>query len=102
VSRDLRRKLLEAGWEERFSAGPRRLEEMAGLYRSLGYEVRVEDLAEVMDPGSCTSCFTVTGVEGAVGVLFTRPQDPAPGAEPGDPTGEARDEEGSEPQENVS
>lgn len=67
-----RQELLDQGWEERFSAAGDRLEEMAEHYRSLGYEVRIEALADVAAPTSCTSCFGVAGAEGPVGVLFTR------------------------------
>ena len=69
---DLRRRLLAEGWEERFSASGARVDEMAATYRSLGYEVRVEELSAVCDAASCTACFAVPGAEGPVRVLFTR------------------------------
>jgi hypothetical protein len=72
VDEGLRNELVAAGWEERFSASGRRLEEMAAYYESLGYEVRIEGLTDVASAGSCTSCFTVPGAEGPAGVLFTR------------------------------
>ncbi len=72
MSTDLRDRLLAEGWEERFSAAGARLEESAELYRSLGYEVRIEDFVESAAEGACTSCFGVAGAEGPVGVIFTR------------------------------
>lgn len=72
MSTDVRERLLAEGWEERFSAAGARLEETADLYRSLGYEVRIEDFVESAADGACTSCFGVAGAEGPVGVIFTR------------------------------
>lgn len=72
MDEDLRRRLLAEGWEERFSASGGRLEEMAAYYRSLGYDVRIEGVSAVAEAGACTNCFTVPGVEGPAGVLFTR------------------------------
>jgi hypothetical protein len=72
MNTDLRDRLLAEGWEERFSAAGGRLEETAELYRSLGYEVRIEDVVESAATGACTSCFGVAGAEGPVGVIFTR------------------------------
>jgi hypothetical protein len=72
VDGKLRQALLAEGWEERFSASGKRLEEMAAYYRSLGYEVRIEGLTEVAENGACTSCFAVPGADGPAGVLFTR------------------------------
>jgi hypothetical protein len=68
----LRERLRAEGWEERFSAAGARLEETAELYRSLGYEVRIEDVVESSAADACTSCFGVAGAEGPVGVIFTR------------------------------
>lgn len=68
----LRDRLLADGWEERFSAAGGRLEETAEYYRSLGFEVRIEDAADVAADGSCTSCLTVSGAEGPARVIFTR------------------------------
>lgn len=68
----LREELLAEGWEERFSAAGERLEETVEYYRSLGYEVRVEDPVDVASAGSCTSCFVVPGAEGPARVIFTR------------------------------
>lgn len=68
----LREQLLAEGWEERFSTAGGRLEETAQYYRSLGYDVRIEDAVEAAAAGSCTSCFIVPGAEGPVRVIFTR------------------------------
>lgn len=68
----LRRRLLDEGWEERFSASGSRLDEAATYYRELGYEVRIEDVADVASVVTCTQCFTVPGADGPTGVLFTR------------------------------
>ncbi|MHB0978964.1 MAG: 2Fe-2S iron-sulfur cluster-binding protein [Thermoleophilia bacterium] len=72
VEPGLREQLLAEGWEERFSTAGGRLEETAEYYRSLGYDVRIEDAVEAAAAGSCTSCFTVPGAEGPVRVIFTR------------------------------
>jgi hypothetical protein len=68
----LRQRLIADGWEERFSASGDRLDEVAVYYRSLGYEVRIEGLADVASGVTCTQCFTVPGADGPTGVLFTR------------------------------
>jgi hypothetical protein len=77
----LRERLLAEGWEERFSAAGARLEETAELYRSLGYEVRVEDVVESAAVDACTTCFGVAGAEGPVGVIFTRRRPGSPQSE---------------------
>ncbi len=69
---DLRRRLLAEGWEERFSASGSRLAETAEYYLSLGYDVRIEALADVAAEGSCTSCFAQPLADGPTGVIFTR------------------------------
>lgn len=69
---DLRQRLLDDGWEERFSASGERLEEVTAYYRSLGYEVRIEGLFDVASGVTCTQCFTVPGADGPTGLLFTR------------------------------
>jgi|GEM_PF-893639 len=69
---DLRQRLLDEGWEERFSASGKRLEEAAEYYRSLGYDVRIEGLVDVVSDATCTRCFSVPGSDGPTGVLFTR------------------------------
>ena len=68
----LRDRLLADGWEERFSAAGDRLQETAEYYRALGFEVRVEDPADVAAEDGCTTCFDVPGAEGPARVLFTR------------------------------
>lgn len=68
----LRDRLLADGWEERFSAAGDRVRETAEYYRTLGFEVRVEDVADVAAEDGCTSCFKVPGVDGPVRVVFTR------------------------------
>jgi len=75
---DLRERLLAEGWEERFSAAGGRLEEAAEFYRSLGFEVRIEDVAESASADACTSCFGVAGAEGPVGMIFTRGEGGSP------------------------
>jgi hypothetical protein len=70
---DLRRRLLAEGWEERFSASGSRLDETAEYYRSLGYDVRIEGVADVACEGSCTTCFAQPFADGPSGVIFTRP-----------------------------
>jgi len=76
----LRERLLAAGWEERFSASGRRLDEAADEYRSLGFEVRLEDPAGASAPGSCVGCFAEAGADGPTLLIFTRPagSPPAP------------------------
>lgn len=68
----LREMLLAEGWEERFSAVGARLDEAADYYRSLGFEVRIEQAVDAAAVGDCTICLGVEGVEGPMGVLFTR------------------------------
>jgi hypothetical protein len=80
---ELRTLLLSEGWEERFSASGSRLEEAADYYRSLGYDVRVEGLADVAAEGTCTRCFAEPGAEGPAGVLFTRVAAVPPAGEDG-------------------
>jgi len=63
----------QAGWTQRFVGVGPRLEEMAQLYRGLGFEVRLE--APSLDdlPGqACESCFLVTSQH--IYALFTRPK----------------------------
>jgi ferredoxin len=68
----------DEGWVERFSASGARLQETADYYRSLGYEVRVESLADVAAEGSCTTCFAQPTADGPTGVIFTRVGTTAP------------------------
>jgi hypothetical protein len=72
VSGTLREQLVAEGWQERFSAAGPRLQEAADYYESLGYEVRVEDLLDTAADEACTTCFVGDGIEGRVGVIFTR------------------------------
>ncbi|HSR46499.1 MAG TPA: hypothetical protein VLL77_00805 [Anaerolineales bacterium] len=48
--------LVAAGWERRFVTGGPRADEVAGLYRELGYEVRLEPVREAEIPEGCTDC----------------------------------------------
>jgi ferredoxin len=68
----------DEGWVQRFSASGARLQETADYYRSLGYEVRVESLADVAAEGSCTTCFAQPTADGPTGVIFTRAGATAP------------------------
>jgi hypothetical protein len=54
VRRDL--DLALEGWRRRFVGGPPRLEEMVGLYRELGHEVRVEELTDEDLADHCAGC----------------------------------------------
>ena len=67
---------LAAGWEFRFVATGARVDEMAALYRELGFEVVADPVyREGMEDG-CVTCFT-GGLESRA--LYTRrrrPQDP--------------------------
>jgi len=67
-----RTEMIADGWEERFSVSGRRLDEVVSFYRSIGYEVRVVELGTGTGEGSCTTCFSESGVEGPVGLVFTR------------------------------
>lgn len=44
------------GWERRFAVLPPRLDEMSDLYRSLGYEVRLEPVERGELPPECGDC----------------------------------------------
>lgn len=72
MERMSREDLIAEGWEERFSASGRRLDEVVSYYRSLGYEVKVVELEEAAEDDSCIACFSGSGVEGPVGLVFTR------------------------------
>jgi hypothetical protein len=71
---DLKQRLLDEGWQERFSASGARLNEAVEYYRSLGFEVRVEDIGAVSAGDACTSCFSTPALDGPVKVVFTRGQ----------------------------
>lgn len=57
------------GWTRRFVAAPPRLEEAAALYRSMGYEVRLErvPLPELRE--DCAGCPLARGL---LRVIYTR------------------------------
>lgn len=46
----------EGDWTRRFVAAPPRLEEAVALYRSLGFEVRLESVEENELPPGCQDC----------------------------------------------
>ncbi len=48
--------LLADGWERRFVTGGPRAEEVAQLYRQLGYEVRLEPVQSSEIPDGCDDC----------------------------------------------
>ncbi|MFW6078632.1 MAG: hypothetical protein ACODAE_03370 [Gemmatimonadota bacterium] len=50
------RRLEREGWTRRFVAAPPRLDEIVGLYRSMGREVRVEPLDEEDLREACAGC----------------------------------------------
>ncbi len=66
--------LQEEGWIKRFTALGRRLNEVAELYRELGFEVRLEpvdlDQEETMSSESCKECFVTTQAR----TIYTRPK----------------------------
>ena len=66
--------LQEEGWIKRFTALGRRLNEVAELYRELGFEVRLEpvdlDKEETMSAESCKECFVTTQAR----TIYTRPK----------------------------
>jgi hypothetical protein len=65
--------LLDEGWTRRFTALGRRLNEVAGLYSELGFEVRLEpvdlDQEETMSAQSCKGCFVTLQAR----TIYTRP-----------------------------
>lgn len=66
-------RLQEDGWTKRFTSLGRRLNEVAELYRELGFEVRLEpvDLSqeETMSAETCKECFVATQAH----TIYTRP-----------------------------
>ncbi len=66
--------LQEEGWTRRFTALGRRLNEVAELYRELGFEVRLEpvDLDEEPITGAegCKDCFVTMQAR----TVYTRPR----------------------------
>lgn len=57
------------GWQRRFVGGPPRLNEQVELYRSLGYEVRLEHLAGEEIREECGDCILALTV---FRVVYTR------------------------------
>ena len=66
--------LQDEGWTRRFTALGRRLNEVAELYRELGFEVRLEpvdlDQEETMSAESCKDCFVTIQAR----TIYTRPK----------------------------
>ena len=50
-----------AGWEARYVGSEPRLSEVAGLYRELGFEVRIEPYVLPPDCGECKTCLESAG-----------------------------------------
>lgn len=68
---DRHKKLIEAGWERRFTAEEPRLTEMTESYESLGLEVLVEPGAA--DEGQeCRGCFDLEGFQDRYKTIYTR------------------------------
>ncbi|HOE15859.1 MAG TPA: hypothetical protein PLX02_00440 [Syntrophorhabdaceae bacterium] len=73
--------LIKAGWERRFVACEPRLSEMVGMYREIGFEVRVEPLptkeerdaegSSGCEESGCTACLDVD--PDRYKIIFTRP-----------------------------
>ena len=59
------------GWQRRFTASEPRLSEMTELYRSLGFEVLIEQPMPV-EGQECRGCFDVAGLENRSKTIFTR------------------------------
>ena len=66
--------LQDEGWTRRFTALGRRLNEVAELYRELGFEVRLDpvdlDQEETMSAESCKDCFVTIQAR----TIYTRPK----------------------------
>lgn len=70
--------LIQAGWEKRFIACEPRLSEMVEMYRSIGFEVRLESLPTKEERESeggcasegCTACLDVDPER--YRIIFTR------------------------------
>ena len=62
------------GWTRRFTAIGFRLEEATALYRSLGFEIRLEPAdagaVEARDPSGCAQCLVMTLAQ----TIYTRPR----------------------------
>lgn len=67
------KELLAQGWEKRFIACEPRLSEFVDLYRSIGYDVHLEPLAEREEEcGECLKCFELEREK--CRIIFTRPK----------------------------
>lgn len=70
--------LIKEGWTRRFVTNEPRLSEASELYRSMGYEVHLEQLSLVdsespnQESGECKTCFQ--GFEDQYKIIYTRPQ----------------------------
>ena len=70
--------LIKEGWRRRFVANEPRLSESVELYRSMGYEVRLEPLPPVdcdsadEESEECRACFK--GLEDQYKIIYTRPK----------------------------
>ncbi|HEV2386598.1 MAG TPA: hypothetical protein VGS20_05010 [Candidatus Acidoferrales bacterium] len=64
------RALAAEGWERRFTADAQRVEEVAELYRRLGYEVRAESLRFEEVQQDCTGCHSA--VASKFKTIYTR------------------------------
>ncbi|RMD91491.1 MAG: hypothetical protein D6814_18175 [Calditrichaeota bacterium] len=51
--------LFAAGWERRFIAEPQRAEEMADMYRELGFATRLEPVRLINLKNECAACQVV-------------------------------------------
>jgi hypothetical protein len=71
--------LREEGWMRRFTAVGARLNEAVELYRSLGFEVRLEPAEpgaeQVADSAACSECFVMSLAR----TIYTRPPQRRPG-----------------------
>jgi len=71
LAADRHKKLIEGGWERRFTAEEPRLTEMKESYESLGLEVLLEPGAA--DEGQeCRGCFDLEGFQDRYKSIYTR------------------------------
>jgi hypothetical protein len=70
---DREAELLKLGWTRRFVSAPPRLAETVALYRSLGFEVHLEQQAPDELDAQCQGCQAALGL---FKVVYTRPQQP--------------------------
>lgn len=66
--------LVAAGWERRFTADLRRVEEVIELYSQLGYEVRAVPVPAEEFQDDCTDCHSVIASE--FRTIYTRRKAP--------------------------